>query len=151
MLGSGSTALDGGEWSGLLSGPFKSGERPFSHHWRGIWMSPIAGLDVLEKRKIYCPRWDSNYDFLSHQRRSPVTIPPSGSDTNCCNILHKIIDWQSAWNNFSWGVTCATRSYPRRKITQLPTDAANETRLIYSVLLYSSNLKMHIYTRTQTK
>jgi hypothetical protein len=89
------SALDGGEWSGLLSGPFKTGERPVGNQWKGIWVSSKAGLDVLENRKIYCNHWDSNYDFLGGQPRSPVTIPSSGSNTNCCNMRRKIIDWQS--------------------------------------------------------
>jgi hypothetical protein len=57
------SALDGSEWSGLLSGPFKTGERPLSNQRKRIWMGSKAGLDVLENRKIYCPDWDSNYDF----------------------------------------------------------------------------------------
>lgn len=58
-------------------------------------MGPKAGLDVLENTKIYYPRWDSNYDFLGGQPRSPVTIHSSGSNTNCCNMRHTIIDLQS--------------------------------------------------------
>jgi hypothetical protein len=46
-------ALDGGEWSPSLPSRFTLGERSPGTHWMGGWLDPRAGLDAMEKRKIF--------------------------------------------------------------------------------------------------
>jgi hypothetical protein len=33
-------------------------------HFIGGWVGPIAGLDIMEKRKISCPYWELTPDSL---------------------------------------------------------------------------------------
>jgi hypothetical protein len=49
------SVLDGGEWSALHSGSFTPRERAPGTHWKGGWVVPRAGLDVMVKRKFPCP------------------------------------------------------------------------------------------------
>jgi hypothetical protein len=47
------SALDGGEWSDSRPDRFTPGERAHDTHWiRASWVSPGAGLNPVEKRKI---------------------------------------------------------------------------------------------------
>lgn len=47
-----------------------------STHWIGGWMAHIAGLDILETRKVCCHCWDSNPRLSnphpSHYTNNPV-------------------------------------------------------------------------------
>jgi hypothetical protein len=52
------SALDGDEWSVSRPGRFTPRERSPDTHWIGGWMSPRAGLDAVETRKIPSPRRD---------------------------------------------------------------------------------------------
>jgi hypothetical protein len=54
------SALDGGEWSASHPGCFTPRVRYPGTHWRGGWVGPWASLDVVVKRKIPSPCWDSN-------------------------------------------------------------------------------------------
>jgi hypothetical protein len=54
------SALDVGEQPALRHGHFAPGQSAYS--WIGRWMSPRAGLDTLEKRKISCPWCELNHD-----------------------------------------------------------------------------------------
>jgi hypothetical protein len=47
------SALVGGEWSGLRPGCFVSGEGASGTHWIGSWVDPRAGLDDVEKKKFF--------------------------------------------------------------------------------------------------
>jgi hypothetical protein len=49
------SALDGGEWSASRPGRFTAGERAPGTHWIGGWVGPRAGLNDVEKRKIFDP------------------------------------------------------------------------------------------------
>jgi hypothetical protein len=44
------------EWPSCIT----LGEETPITHWIGGWVGPRASLDILEKRKISCPCWDSN-------------------------------------------------------------------------------------------
>jgi hypothetical protein len=46
-------ALVGGEWSTSRPGRFTIGERSPGTHWIGGWVNPRAGLDDVEKRKLF--------------------------------------------------------------------------------------------------
>jgi hypothetical protein len=46
------SALVGGEWSASRPGRFTPGGKVTGTHWIGGWVDPIAGLDVVEKRKL---------------------------------------------------------------------------------------------------
>jgi hypothetical protein len=47
-------------WSASRPGRFTPwGRSPFTH-WIGGWVGPRAGLDMIVKRKIPSPCWDSN-------------------------------------------------------------------------------------------
>ena len=52
-------------------------------HWRGGWVDPRAGVDVLETRHIICPCWDSNPGFSrswpSRRTEWSVTVPLANS------------------------------------------------------------------------
>jgi hypothetical protein len=54
-------ALDGGEWSASHPGCFTPRERDPGTPWIG-WLGLRAGLDMVSKRKIPSPHWDSNLD-----------------------------------------------------------------------------------------
>jgi hypothetical protein len=54
------SALDGGEWSGLHPGRFSPRERAPGTYSIGGWMGPRAVLDAVVKRKIPSPRRESN-------------------------------------------------------------------------------------------
>jgi hypothetical protein len=45
--------LDGGEWSASRLYRFTPEERAPGTHWIESWLGPRAGLDVVEKRKIF--------------------------------------------------------------------------------------------------
>jgi hypothetical protein len=47
------SALAGGEWSASRLGRINPGERTPSTHWIGSLVDPRAGLDDVEKRKIF--------------------------------------------------------------------------------------------------
>jgi hypothetical protein len=47
------SALDRGEWSASRPGRFTPGERVPDTYWIGGWMFPRAGLDAVEKRKMF--------------------------------------------------------------------------------------------------
>jgi hypothetical protein len=47
------SAFDGGEWSASRPGPFTLGEISPNAHWIEGWVGPRAGLDVVEKGKIF--------------------------------------------------------------------------------------------------
>jgi hypothetical protein len=47
------SALAEGEWSVSLSDRFTPGERAPRTHWIGGWVDPRAGLDDVEKRKLF--------------------------------------------------------------------------------------------------
>jgi hypothetical protein len=47
------SALDGGEWSDSRSCRFTPEERAPDTHWIGGWVSPRAGLNAVEKRKVF--------------------------------------------------------------------------------------------------
>jgi hypothetical protein len=59
------SALDGGEWSALSSDHFINGEKAPGTHWKGGRVGPIARLDAVAKRKIPCPRGESNLGLPS--------------------------------------------------------------------------------------
>jgi hypothetical protein len=54
------SALDGGEWSGSCPSHFTLRERAPGTHWIGGLVGPRASLDVVMKRKILSPCWESN-------------------------------------------------------------------------------------------
>jgi hypothetical protein len=64
-------ALDKAKWSNLRSGLLPPGKN-IGTHWRGGWMDPIAGLDVMEERKISFPGGAQMPDLPAH---SLITIP----------------------------------------------------------------------------
>jgi hypothetical protein len=35
-------------------------------HWKGGWVDPRAGLDVMVKKKILCPYWELNPSCPAH-------------------------------------------------------------------------------------
>jgi hypothetical protein len=53
-------ALQGVEWSASRTGHFTPRERAPGTHWIGSWVGPKAILDMLVKRKIASPHWESN-------------------------------------------------------------------------------------------
>jgi hypothetical protein len=53
------SAPDGDEWSAPLHCRFFSWETAPCIHWIGGWAGLRAGLDLMEKRKIACPYWES--------------------------------------------------------------------------------------------
>jgi hypothetical protein len=61
------SALDGGEWSASRPGRFTPRGRAPGIHWTGGLVGPSAGLDVVSKRKIPDPRWDSNHNHSINQ------------------------------------------------------------------------------------
>jgi len=54
------SALDGGEWSASLSSLFIPKETAPGTHWVGGWVGSRAVLDVVVKREIHRPSWESN-------------------------------------------------------------------------------------------
>jgi hypothetical protein len=72
-MGKQTSALAGGEWSASRPGRFTPGKRVHGTHWIGGWVSPRAGLDAVEKRKISCPCRESNPGRPAHTQ--PVAIP----------------------------------------------------------------------------
>jgi hypothetical protein len=50
------------EVSGQLHAPhlFYPWERAPGTYWIGSWLGPRTSLDVVERRKIFCPCWESN-------------------------------------------------------------------------------------------
>jgi hypothetical protein len=62
------SALDGDEWSTSRPGRFTPRERAAGTNWIGGWVGPRAILDVVMKRKISSPRWESN-------SRTPIVQP----------------------------------------------------------------------------
>jgi hypothetical protein len=46
------SALGGGEWSFSRPGHLITGERTIGAHWRGGWLVPRGGLDIVGNRKI---------------------------------------------------------------------------------------------------
>jgi hypothetical protein len=53
-------ALDAGEWSVSRLGRLTPEERAPDTNWRGGWVSPIAGMDAVEKMKISRPCRESS-------------------------------------------------------------------------------------------
>jgi hypothetical protein len=53
-------ALDGGEWLASFPGHFTPREIAPGTHWIGGWVGPRAVLDMVVKRKILSPHWESN-------------------------------------------------------------------------------------------
>jgi hypothetical protein len=49
------SALDGGEWSASNPGRFTPGERAPGTYCIEGWVGSGAGLDIVKKRKIFCP------------------------------------------------------------------------------------------------
>jgi hypothetical protein len=47
------STLAGGEWSASSYGRFTPGEKAPGTHWIGGWVDSKAGLDDVEKRKIF--------------------------------------------------------------------------------------------------
>jgi hypothetical protein len=47
------SALVEGEWSASRPCRFTPGERAPGSHWIGGWVGPTAGLDDVEKRKLW--------------------------------------------------------------------------------------------------
>jgi hypothetical protein len=62
-------AIDGDEGSAPRPSRFTSRERAPATHLIGGWVGPRVGLDMMSKRKIPSPRWDSN---LNHPIVQPV-------------------------------------------------------------------------------
>jgi hypothetical protein len=62
------SALDRGEWSASRPCRFTPREGAPGTHWIGGWVGPRAVLDVVVKRKIPNPRWESN-------PRTPIVQP----------------------------------------------------------------------------
>jgi hypothetical protein len=60
----------GGEWSALCLGCFTPWERDQSTHYTEAWVGPKAGLDIVQKRKIPWPYWESNPDSFIFQPTS---------------------------------------------------------------------------------
>ena len=54
------SALDGIDWSSSVTG-----ERIFSTHRRRGWLSPRAGLETMQKMKIFLPAVNRNQTFCS--------------------------------------------------------------------------------------
>jgi hypothetical protein len=54
--------LDGGEWSVAPFGCFIAGETAPGTHFIGGWVGPRAGMDSMEKRRIFYPFRESNPD-----------------------------------------------------------------------------------------
>jgi hypothetical protein len=54
------SALHGGEWSASRPGRFTPREKARGTPWIGGWVGPRDVLDVVVKRKIPSPRWESN-------------------------------------------------------------------------------------------
>jgi hypothetical protein len=46
------SGLDGVKWLSSHPGHFASGETAPVTHWIGVWVGPIAGLDVIKEIKI---------------------------------------------------------------------------------------------------
>jgi hypothetical protein len=57
--------IDGGEWSVSHPGYFTLREKAPGTHCIEGWVDPRADLGALEKRKISCPCWELNTDFLA--------------------------------------------------------------------------------------
>jgi hypothetical protein len=64
-------ALDVGEWSASCPGHFTP-----STHWIGGSVGPRAGLDMVSKRKIPSPCWESNPDHLIVQHLDFISMFP---------------------------------------------------------------------------
>jgi hypothetical protein len=52
------SALVGGEWSGILLGRFTPGEMVAGTHWIGGCVGTRARLDVVDERKISSPEFN---------------------------------------------------------------------------------------------
>jgi hypothetical protein len=81
------SALVGGEWFASRPGRFTPRERAPGTHWIGGWVDPRTSLDKVEKRKKYCPYWDSNSDSSAvHQVASRYTdcalLAPCNNNNN---------------------------------------------------------------------
>jgi hypothetical protein len=61
------SALEGGEWSASRTDRFTRRKGTPDTRWIGSWVGPIAGLEVVEKRKI--PRTETRTPILK-----PVAI-----------------------------------------------------------------------------
>jgi hypothetical protein len=62
-------------WGVALEGRFTAGETALGTHWIGGWVSPRAGLDEVEKRKIPSPRRESKL-------RTPIVQPVASRCTD---------------------------------------------------------------------
>jgi len=63
------------ELSGQLQAPtaLPPGTKPSTHR-KERSLGPSLGLDVLEKRKISCPAWDSNSKISSHDLKAGAGV-----------------------------------------------------------------------------
>jgi hypothetical protein len=57
------TALEGGEWSLLLSGCFTSIEKSLGVHWIGGWVDPRASPGLAAKRNV--PHHSQDLNFIA--------------------------------------------------------------------------------------
>jgi hypothetical protein len=73
-------ALDGCEWATSHPSHFTLRERAPITHWIGGWVGPRAGLNTMEKRKIFCPYEESN---LRHPAHSPLLYGLSYPNSIC--------------------------------------------------------------------
>jgi len=71
------SALDGGECSASLLGPYTPRVRAPGTHWVGGWMSPRAGLDAMGRRQIpiSCP--ESNFGSPARGLATILSYPRS--------------------------------------------------------------------------
>jgi hypothetical protein len=103
------SALDGGEWSHLCCCYVFPGEGAYSTHWVGGWMSSRAGMDAVEKRKIFryslfipeilhCSGYALPHNFLD---LDPVTIAVWLASFNLIilNIFHRTMTCASSLHN----------------------------------------------------
>jgi hypothetical protein len=65
-----------------------------STHWIGVWVGSRASLDILEKRKIFCPCQDSNPRPSSPQCRcyaNYTTLAPKGRASTSSHCVYFLL------------------------------------------------------------